>query len=92
MEVGQSNISGTNADDTKEDKAEGIWQFIHGANETSRTSMAIQEINRQCQHKKSRSFNNEIMAQELYDGDTYCCKDNDAPETEVKSTGHGFCI
>ena len=53
MEVGQSNISGTDTDDAKEDETEGIWQFIHGANETSRTSMAIQEINRQCQHKKS---------------------------------------
>lgn len=92
MEVGQSNISGTDTDDAEEDEAEGIWQFIHGANETSRTSMAIQEINRQCQHKKSRSFNDEVIAQELYDGYAYCCKDNDAPETEVKSTSHGLCI
>jgi hypothetical protein len=83
MEVGQSNISGTDADDAEEDETEGIWQFIHGSNETSRTSMAIQEINRQCQHKKSRSFNDEDMAQELYSRYAYCCKNNDTPETKV---------
>lgn len=70
MEVGQSDIGSTDADDTEEDEAEGIWQFIHGANETSRTSMAIQEINRQCQQQEDRSFNDEVMAQELYDRDT----------------------
>ena len=85
MEVGQSNISGTDTDDAEEDEAEGIWQFIHGANETSRISMAIQEINRQCQHKKSRSFNDEVMAQELYNGNTNRCKGDYTSETEKNS-------
>ena len=92
MEVGQSNISGTDADDAKEDEAEGIWQLIHSADETGRTSMAVQEINRQRQQQEGRSFNDEVMAQELYDGDTNRCKNDDAPETEVKSTGHGLRV
>lgn len=92
MEVGQSNISGTDADDTKEDEAEGIWQFIHGANEASRTSMAIQEINRQCQHQKGRPFDDEVMAQELNNRDPDDGKANDAPEAEVKGTSHGFRV
>ena len=45
MEVGQSDIGGTDADDTEEDEAEGIWQLIHGADEAGRTSMSVQEIN-----------------------------------------------
>ena len=92
MEVGQSNISGTDTDDAEEDEAEGIWQLIHGTDEAGRTSMAVQEVNRQCQHQEGRSFNDEVMAQELYDGDTNRCKNNDAPEAEVKGTGHGFRV
>ena len=84
MEVGQSDIGGTDTDDAEEDEAEGIWQFIHGANEASRTSMAIQEINRQCQHKKSRSFNDEVMAQELDDRNTDNGKVDDTPKAELK--------
>lgn len=45
MEVGQSDIGGTDADDAKEDEAEGIWQLIHGADEAGGTSMSVQEIN-----------------------------------------------
>lgn len=45
MEVGQSDIGGTDADDAEEDEAEGIWQLIHGTDKASGTSMAIQEIN-----------------------------------------------
>lgn len=92
MEVGQSDIGGTDADDAEEDEAEGIWQLIHSTDEAGRTSMAIQEINRQCQHQEGRSFNDEVMAQELYDGNTNRCKNDDAPETEMKSTGHGLGI
>ena len=44
--------------------------------------MAIQEVNRQRQHEKSRSFNDEVMAQELYDGNTYRCKGDFTSETE----------
>lgn len=82
MKVGQSDIGGTDADDAKEDEAEGIWQLIHSADETSRTSMAIQEINRQRQQQEGRSFNDEVMAQELYDGNTNRCKGDFTSETE----------
>lgn len=92
MEVGQSDIGGTDADDAEEDEAEGIWQLIHSTDEAGRTSMAIQEINRQCQHQKGRSFNDEVMAQELYDGNTYRRKNDDTPEAEVKGTCHGFRV
>lgn len=92
MEVGQSDIGGTDADDAEEDEAEGIWQLIHSTDEAGRTSMAIQEINRQCQHQKGRSFNDEVMAQELDDRNADDGKANDAPEAEMKGTGHGFCI
>ena len=85
MEAGQSNISGTDADDAEEDETEGIWQLIHGANETSRTSMAIQEVNRQCQHQEGRSFNDEVMAQELYNGNTNRYKGDYTSETEKNS-------
>ena len=92
MEVGQSDIGGTDTDDAEEDEAEGIWQFIHSADKAGGISMAIQEINRQCQHQEGRSFNDEVMAQELYDGNTNRCKNDDAPETEVKGTGHGLRV
>lgn len=92
MEVGQSDIGGTDTDDAKENKAEGIWQLIHSADKASGTSMTIQEINRQRQHQEGRSFNDEVMAQELYDGNTNRCKNDDAPETEMKSTGHGLGV
>lgn len=45
MEVGQSNISGTDADDAEKDETEGIWQLIHGTDEAGGTSMSVQEIN-----------------------------------------------
>ena len=45
MEVSQSNISGTDTDDAKEDETEGIWQLIHGTDEAGGTSMSVQEIN-----------------------------------------------
>ena len=85
MEVGQSDIGGTDADDAKENKAEGIWQFIHSADKAGRTSMTVQEVNRQCQHQESRSFNDEVMAQELYDGNTNRCKGDFTSETEKNS-------
>lgn len=92
MEVGQSNISGTDADDAEEDEAEGIWQLIHGTDEAGGTSMAIQEVNRQRQHQEGRPFNDEVMAQELDDRNTDDGKANDTPEAEVKGTSHGFRV
>jgi hypothetical protein len=44
--------------------------------------MAIQEVNRQRQHQEGRSFNDEVMAQELYDGNTNRCKGDFTSETE----------
>lgn len=82
MEVGQSNIGGTDTDDAEEDEAEGIWQLIHGTDEAGGTSMAIQEVNRQRQHQESRSFNDEVMTKELYDGNTNRCKGDFTSETE----------
>ena len=42
MEVGQSNISGTDADDTKEDEAEGIGQLVHAADKARRAAVTVQ--------------------------------------------------
>ena len=47
--------------------------------------MTVQEVNRQCQHQESRSFNDEVMAQELYDGNTNRCKGDFTSETEKNS-------
>ena len=70
MEVGQSDIGGTDTDDAKEDEAEGKWQLIHRRDKGCGITMPTQQIHGKRQYEKRRFFNNKIMPQKLYNWNT----------------------
>ena len=42
VEIGETDIGGADADDAKEDEAEGIGQLVHGADKARRAAVTVQ--------------------------------------------------